>query len=341
MSNKSTIFVTFHHLADNEKLIFKLIFSVSERAISRTHQYRFVDEGQGHASLIISGTSNISEDNNQALVVQVCDRNEEVEGPVIHRPLIATRVLSTLDRLVEEHDVSQGVIASGENAAAQSQIEDVENDDQHGDVESGGSQALVEFSISEEEASELAIVHDDTLANPANREEQQTQDESPTSEVEPLVQGLPQEEHIGDRDVAPSLTRDEETIQTALVVDDSASVRKQLEIELDLFEVSVDYAEDAERALDLLAKKHYDVAFLDVVLPDMDGFSICKKIKDDKDSKSTKVIMLTGKASHADKVRGTLAGCDSYLVKPVGRTTFQATVKKFLKPIENIQVMEA
>ena len=130
-------------------------------------------------------------------------------------------------------------------------------------------------------------------------------------------------------------------MQTALVVDDSASVRKQLEIELDLFEVQVDFAEDAERAFDLLDSKSYDVAFLDVVLPDKDGFQICKKIKTDNDMKNTKVVMLTGKASHADKVRGSLAGCDAYLVKPVGRSTFQTTVKKYLTPIENVEVMEA
>jgi len=340
MSEKSTIFVTFNDLADNEKLIFKLIFSVSERAISRTHQYRFVEQGQGQTSLIITGTADTTGGDSQSLVIQVCDRNEEMTGPVIHRPLIATRVLSTLDRLVDEHGLFQETIASSENAPAQNQGGDMENVASTEDADPEGDDALIEFSISEEEASELAIVHDDTLANPANREEQQILDESSTTDVEAMVQGVPQEERIGDRDVTISSTRDE-AIQTALVVDDSASVRKQLEIELDLFEVSVDYAEDAERALDLLANKHYDVAFLDVVLPDMDGFSICKKIKDDKESKSTKVIMLTGKASHADKVRGTLAGCDSYLVKPVGRTTFQATVKKFLKPIENIQVMEA
>jgi DNA-binding response OmpR family regulator len=43
-----------------------------------------------------------------------------------------------------------------------------------------------------------------------------------------------------------------------------------------------------------------------------------------------KVIMLTGKASQADKIKGKLAGCDDYLVKPVGRNTFQNTVKSYL-----------
>ncbi len=113
------------------------------------------------------------------------------------------------------------------------------------------------------------------------------------------------------------------------MVDDSPSVRKQIELELDFFAVDADYAADAAHAAALLAANHYDVAFLDVVLPDSDGFRICKQIK--TSHRETTVIMLTGKASHADKVKGSLAGCDAYLVKPVGRITFQNTVKNYLQ----------
>lgn len=343
MSEKVIVPVAFEGLADNERLIFKLIFSVSERTKNRTYQYSFAAENHTGPSLLITGSALDREAEPKQLVIQLCDRDETASGPAIHRPLIATRVLSTLDRLVEEFHALLNETDDRETQTPQSEAQDdLPEAEQSDESLTEAADGYVEFSISEEEASELAIVHDDSLSNPANREEQQIQSEAADMDMQSTGEGLPQEEPVRDNDAASAYpVSDQAQIQTALVVDDSASVRKQLEIELDLFEVSVDYAEDAERALDLLAQKKYDVAFLDVVLPDQDGFSICKKIKVDKESKSTKVIMLTGKASHADKVRGSLAGCDAYLVKPVGRTTFQSTVKKFLKPIENIQVMEA
>ncbi len=122
---------------------------------------------------------------------------------------------------------------------------------------------------------------------------------------------------------APKVAR-----KRALVVDDSPAVRKQLEIELVHFDVDVDYAASARQAIAMIDANEYDVAFLDVVLPDMDGYQICKRAK--ARSRRTKVVMLTGKATTEDKLKGTLAGCDAYLVKPVGRLTFQSTVKNFL-----------
>lgn len=113
-----------------------------------------------------------------------------------------------------------------------------------------------------------------------------------------------------------------------LVVDDSASVRKQLEIELDMFDVAVDFADSAGSAFTLLNTNVYDLALLDVVLPDKDGFQICKFIK--ANNKETIAIMLTGKATQADKIKGSLAGCDDYLIKPVGRATFQNAVKNYI-----------
>jgi CheY-like chemotaxis protein len=130
----------------------------------------------------------------------------------------------------------------------------------------------------------------------------------------------------------------EDNSPRAIVVDDSASVRKQLELELALFNVKVDYAATAAETNQLLDKNNYHVAFLDVMLPDSDGFQICKQIK--SNTKSTNVVMLTGKASPADKVRGSLAGCDDYLIKPVGRQTFQNAAKKYLNMIEH-EAMEA
>jgi two-component system, cell cycle response regulator len=118
----------------------------------------------------------------------------------------------------------------------------------------------------------------------------------------------------------------------ALVVDDSATTRKQIEIELEQLGIAADLAESGEQAFAFLNQgQGYDLIFLDVVLPGLvDGYNICKTIKRDKQRKRVPVIMLTGKGSPFDRVRGKLAGCNTYLTKPVGRERFQAVVKKYL-----------
>ncbi|MFO1351929.1 MAG: response regulator [Gammaproteobacteria bacterium] len=120
------------------------------------------------------------------------------------------------------------------------------------------------------------------------------------------------------------------TQHTALVVDDSLPVRKQIELELGLSGIKADLADSGEQAFELLNNKSYDLIFLDVILPGVDGYKICKTIKKDRFKKRIPVIMLTGKGSPFDRVRGKLAGCDSYLTKPVAHESFQAVVRKYL-----------
>lgn len=116
----------------------------------------------------------------------------------------------------------------------------------------------------------------------------------------------------------------------ALVVDDSLPIRKQMQKELSQFVGHVDLAETGEQGLEFIAKKRYDIVFLDVVLPGLDGYQICKTIKRDKENKDIPVIMLTGKASSFDQIRGKLAGCDTYLIKPADLVKFKEVVEKYL-----------
>ena len=118
----------------------------------------------------------------------------------------------------------------------------------------------------------------------------------------------------------------------ALVVDDSLPVRKQVNIALRRAGITAEFAEDAESALKLIETRSYDILFLDVVLPGKDGYEICKAVKSDKDKKHIPVVMLTGKSSHFDKVKGKLSGCDAYLTKPVSLKEFNETLSKWLNP---------
>jgi len=116
---------------------------------------------------------------------------------------------------------------------------------------------------------------------------------------------------------------------TALVIDDSLPVRIQMDQALRPFTKRVDFAESGEEAFELINANEYQIIFLDVVLPGMDGYEICKVIKQGK-AKDTPIIMLTGNSSPADKIKGKLAGCDTYLIKPVGKAIFKEVVSQYL-----------
>ncbi len=290
--------ISLSGLPGHESIIFKLICSVSERTKNRTKSYELSSSSE-NCDIYINDIKNKNNPNvvkQNVINVWVTD-NKENESNTISRPLIATRVLHTLDQLVENISPIQSKTVSKSNS-----------NNEHIAANS------IEFNISEEEASELAIVHDKELENPANKEEPAA---TTTNNIE-LTLVKNEKENVTAKT----------GMHHVLVVDDSPSVRKQLEIELDMFDVTVDFADSAESAFTLLNTNVYDLALLDVVLPDKNGFQICKFIK--LNNKETFAIMLTGKATQADKIKGSLAGCDDYLIKPVGRITFQNAVKNFI-----------
>lgn len=343
---------------EHERLIFRLIFSVSFKSRGRDHAYvMHSEQDHGVPDIVISGAfQSLPSKSDATLYVAVVD-GDEIPGVVcIQRPLIATRVLGVLDRLVT--DAAAAVAIDAAEAHRVSTAERTLAPTSQLATVAGGDGSRVQFVISEEEASELAIVHDEDLANPANSGDSPVPLSGSETVPAPLASAP---STAAASDVSPAASSFDDAIITdesavarapvsapavasagmarrkrrarvvrSLVVDDSASVRKQLELELNFFSTEVDYAGTAAEAMRLLEEHYYDVAFLDVVLPDTNGFQICKRIK--ATSRSTSVIMLTGKSTQADRVKGALAGCDAYLVKPVGRSTFQGTVKNYLEP---------
>lgn len=132
-----------------------------------------------------------------------------------------------------------------------------------------------------------------------------------------------------DEPADPTTTLGFRKTRRALVVDDSPTVRKQLELELEASNIHVDSAETGETGLDLMGKHSYDIIFLDVMLPGADGYQVCKDIKKNPLRKQTPVVMLTSKSSPFDRVRGSLAGCDTYLTKPVDYHQFKEVLEKY------------
>lgn len=125
----------------------------------------------------------------------------------------------------------------------------------------------------------------------------------------------------------------------ALVVDDSAAVRKIMDIQLGLYGFEADFAESGEAALGLLEERDFDVVFLDLTLPLMDGYDVCKNIKRSRKNRHIKVVMLTSRGSRIDRIRGAMAGCDAYLTKPVAQEELHTTLTE-LFPKENNDVYQ-
>ena len=122
-----------------------------------------------------------------------------------------------------------------------------------------------------------------------------------------------------------------EFTDAVLVVDDNLTVRKFMEAKLAPYGFSADFAETGEEAVGLTGNKEYTCVFLDVVLPGIDGYQVCKLIKSNKQAvKRTAVVMLTSRSSPFDKLRGSLAGCDEYLTKPVDENRLLEVIAKFL-----------
>jgi twitching motility two-component system response regulator PilG len=117
----------------------------------------------------------------------------------------------------------------------------------------------------------------------------------------------------------------------ALVVDDSMAMQRQMADALasaGIVAVSAMSAEDGARAL---RSGEFDVVFLDVVLPGIDGYEFCRKLKHDPYTKHVPVVLLTGRGSVFDQARGRLAGCDAYLTKPLDLTQWRAVLHRVLK----------
>ena len=115
-----------------------------------------------------------------------------------------------------------------------------------------------------------------------------------------------------------------------LVVDDNITAREFMKTKLAPFGFNVDYAESGEQAIGLTGQKSYSCVFLDVIMPGIDGYQVCKLIKSKRAATKTAVIMLTSKGSPFDRIRGAMAGCDAYLTKPVDEDKLLESIVKFL-----------
>ena len=132
----------------------------------------------------------------------------------------------------------------------------------------------------------------------------------------------------------PELPKDAPAVSAqprVLVVDDSLAVRNHVQSLLSVFDVHVSLCESGELALAMAEKTHYHCILMDVLMPGMDGYETCRRLKATvKSKKPLPVVMLTSKSSPFDRIRGKMAGCDAYLTKPVDPKELGNTLAKFI-----------
>ncbi len=102
-------------------------------------------------------------------------------------------------------------------------------------------------------------------------------------------------------------------LNRVLVVDDEDRIRNLLRLYLEKESYQVEEAADGITALEMILAEDFDLVILDLMLPNMDGIEVCKKLRE---RKSTPVIMLTAKGEEIDRINGFEAGTDDFIVKP-------------------------
>ncbi len=101
-----------------------------------------------------------------------------------------------------------------------------------------------------------------------------------------------------------------------LIADDEAGIRSLVRITLKSDAYEILEAADGKQALALAREHHPTLALLDVMMPNLTGFEVCRALKSDPATARTAVVMLTARASDADLEEGQVAGADEYLTKP-------------------------
>ena len=118
-----------------------------------------------------------------------------------------------------------------------------------------------------------------------------------------------------------------------LVVEDEVNLRELVSLHLRLEHAVPVEAEDGRAALELARQRRFDLVILDLMLPGLDGLTVCRAIRKDSANQSTPILMLTARREESDKVLGLDSGADDYLTKPFGVRELMARVRALLRRV--------
>ena len=112
----------------------------------------------------------------------------------------------------------------------------------------------------------------------------------------------------------------------ALVIEDEPAIRELLRFHLDLAGFAVDAEDDGRRALERTRASRFDSILLDLMLPGLDGISVCRAIRNEPTNRLTPILMITARDGESDTVLGLESGADDYLAKPFGVRELMARI---------------
>jgi len=123
-----------------------------------------------------------------------------------------------------------------------------------------------------------------------------------------------------------------------LVIEDEESILMALEDDLTLDGYVVTTATDGETGYTLASEKRFDLLILDIMLPGMNGFDVCKKLR--QAGMTTPILMLSARGQEVDRVLGLELGADDYVTKPFSPRELQARIKAILRRVTQTRQTE-
>ena len=124
-------------------------------------------------------------------------------------------------------------------------------------------------------------------------------------------------------------------MEKILIIEDEESILMALEDDLGIEGYEVTGVKDGPKGLSMAQEKRYDLIILDIMLPRMDGFEVCKQLR--QAGVGTPILMLTAKSQEIDKVLGLELGADDYVTKPFSPRELLARVKAILRRVKRTE----
>ncbi|CAA6825867.1 MAG: Unknown protein [uncultured Thiotrichaceae bacterium] len=328
MTNPEAIGICLHQLVAREAAVIKRVIAFSS---SQGRNYYATDLLTAQIVIVSDDEPvDFSQMNPQgSMIVRIAGQGStEPYDVLMMRPLLVTRVMRTLD---EAHTLLSATL---DDTAAVPEIKA-----EAGEVVPAAETEVSQHEEAEQEAvtpppdshADAEVIEEAEAKQPAQAVESEEAGSVVSSAVEVVEADAQKSVQIADSDEA------DDDQHRALVVDDSAAIRKQLELELRDAGISADFAEDGEQAMEKVANNRYDLIFLDIIMPGIDGYETCRQMRMRSELKKTPIIMLSAKTSPLDEVQGVIAGASTYLTKPVKSEQLQSTLKRVSMWIDNFQ----
>ncbi|BAZ06787.1 response regulator transcription factor [Calothrix sp. NIES-3974] len=120
-------------------------------------------------------------------------------------------------------------------------------------------------------------------------------------------------------------------MSTVLIVEDSIAQREMITDLLKASGLTVTHASDGVEALEAILTAPPDLVVLDIVMPRMNGYEVCRRLKSDPKTQNVPVVMCSSKGEEFDRYWGMKQGADAYIAKPFQPTELVGTVKQLLR----------